>query len=85
MQNFAEIAQTFLENGAAIQIQSGRELESVMMDLLGDPVKRARLGAAARALVEANRGARGRSLAAIAQLLPPASATGVVTPFRRVH
>jgi 3-deoxy-D-manno-octulosonic-acid transferase len=85
MQNFAEIAQTFLENGAAIQIQSGRELETVMMDLLGDPVKRASLGAAARALVEANRGARGRSLAAIAQLLPRASAQGVVTPFRRVH
>src|SRR5688500_18902845 len=85
MQNFAEIAQTFLENGAAIQIQSARELETVMLDLLGDPVKRASLGAAARALVEANRGARGRSLAAIAQILPPPSPQGVVTPFRRVH
>ncbi len=85
MQNFAEIAQAFLENGAAIQIQSGRELETVMRELLGDPVKRARLGAAARALVEANRGARARSLAAIAQLLPPAGGQGVVRPFRRVH
>jgi 3-deoxy-D-manno-octulosonic-acid transferase len=85
MQNFAEIAQTFLDNGAAIQIQSGRDLEAVMLELLGDPVKRARLGAASRALVEANRGARGRSLAAIAQLLPPASGQGVVRPFRRVH
>jgi 3-deoxy-D-manno-octulosonic-acid transferase len=85
MQNFAEIAQAFLENGAAIQIQSGRELEAVMRDLLSDPVTRARLGAAARALVEANRGARGRSLAAIAQLLPSASGQGVVRPFRRVH
>jgi 3-deoxy-D-manno-octulosonic-acid transferase len=82
MQNFAEIARTFLENGAAIQVQSGRELERVVRELLGDPVTRARLGAAARALVEANRGARTRSLAAIAQLLPPA---GVVRPFRRVH
>jgi 3-deoxy-D-manno-octulosonic-acid transferase len=85
MQNFAEIAQTFLENGAAIQIQSGRELEAAMLGLLGDPVKRARLGAAARALVEANRGARARSLASIAQLLPPDSGQGVVRPFRRVH
>ncbi len=85
MQNFAEIAQAFLENGAAIQIQSGRELERVMRELLGDPVTRARLGAAARALVEANRGARARSLAAIAQLLPPAGGHGVVRPFRRVH
>ena len=41
------------------------------MEQLGDPVRRASLGAAARALVEANRGARGRSLEAIAQLLPP--------------
>ena len=85
MQNFAEIAQTFLDNGAAIQIQSGRELEAAMLELLGDPVKRARLGAAARALVEANRGARGRSLAAIAQLLAPVSGQSVVRPFRRVH
>jgi 3-deoxy-D-manno-octulosonic-acid transferase len=84
MQNFAEIARTFLENGAAIQVQSGRELERVVLGLLGDPVTRARLGAAARALVEANRGARARSLAAIAQLLPPAG-QGVVRPFRRVH
>jgi 3-deoxy-D-manno-octulosonic-acid transferase len=85
MQNFAEIAQAFLENGAAIQIQSGRELERVMRELLGDPVTRARLGAAARALVEANRGARARSLSAIAQLLPPAGGQSVVRPFRRVH
>ena len=85
MQNFAEIAQTFLENGAAIQIQSARELETAMLELLGDPVKRARLGAAARALVEANRGARARSLAAIAQLLPSAGGQGVVRPVRRVH
>jgi 3-deoxy-D-manno-octulosonic-acid transferase len=82
MQNFAEIARTFLENGAAIQVQSGRELERVVRELLGDPVTRARLGAAARALVEANRGARTRSLAAIAQLLAPVA---VVRPFRRVH
>jgi 3-deoxy-D-manno-octulosonic-acid transferase len=84
MQNFAEIAQTFLENGAAIQVHAGRELESVLLDLLGDPVRRASLGAAARALVEANRGARTKSLAAIAQVLPPDNPSSVVRPFRRV-
>jgi 3-deoxy-D-manno-octulosonic-acid transferase len=83
MQNFAEIARTFLDNAAAIQVRSGRELESTLLELLGDPVRRASLGAAARALVEANRGARAKSLAAIAQLLPPES-TGVVRPFRIV-
>ena len=43
-----------------------RELEHALLGLLADPVARARLGAAARALVEANRGARGKTLAAIA-------------------
>jgi 3-deoxy-D-manno-octulosonic-acid transferase len=84
MQNFTEIARTFLDNGAAIQVRNGRELEPALVDLLGDPVRRARLGAAARALVEANRGARTKTLAAIAQLLPPDDPANVVRPFRRV-
>jgi 3-deoxy-D-manno-octulosonic-acid transferase len=84
MQNFAEIARTFLDNGAAVQVRTGRELESVLLELLGDPVRRAGLGAAARALVEANRGARTKTLAAIAQLLPPDNPSSVVRPFRRL-
>ncbi len=53
-------------------------------DLAHDP--RARLGAAARALVESNRGARERSLRAIAELLPAGrSDRGVVRPFRPAH
>ena len=56
----------------------------MLLDLLGDPVRRASLGAAARALVEANRGARTKSLGAIAQLLPPDDPGNVVRPFRRV-
>ena len=84
MQNFAEIARTFLDNAAAVQVRTGRELDSALLELLGDPVRRARLGAAARALVEANRGARTKTLAAIAQLLPPDDPANVVRPFRRV-
>jgi 3-deoxy-D-manno-octulosonic-acid transferase len=84
MQNFAEIARTFVENDAAVQIRSGRELEAALLGLLTDPVRRARLGAAARALVEANRGARGKTMAAIARVLPPQDA-GNVRPFRVVH
>jgi 3-deoxy-D-manno-octulosonic-acid transferase len=84
MHNFTEIARTFLENGAAVQVRTGRELEPVLVDLLGDPVRRATLGAGARALVEANRGARNRTLAAIAQLLPPDNPADVVRPFRRL-
>jgi 3-deoxy-D-manno-octulosonic-acid transferase len=84
MHNFAEIARTFLDNGAAVQVRSGRELESTLLELLGDPVRRASLGAAARALVEANRGARGKTLAALAELLPR-EGSGNVRPFRIVH
>jgi 3-deoxy-D-manno-octulosonic-acid transferase len=83
MENFAEIAETFVGNGAAVQVQSAAELEEVLLNLLTDPVRRARLGAAARALVEANRGAKDKTLALIAELLPVPSA--VVRPFRVVH
>jgi 3-deoxy-D-manno-octulosonic-acid transferase len=81
MQNFAEIAQAFVDNGASIQLRSKRDLETVLLELLSDPVRRASLGAAARALVEANRGARAKSLSVIAQVLP-SNSTGVVVPFR---
>ena len=81
MHNFTEIARTFLDNGASIQVRSPRELETVLLELLSDPVRRASLGAAARALVEANRGARTRSLSAIAQVFP-SDAIGTVVPFR---
>jgi 3-deoxy-D-manno-octulosonic-acid transferase len=85
MQNFREIAEAFVRNGAAIQVQSDRELDEAMLGLVRDPVHRARLGAAARALVEANRGAKDKTLAVIAELLPPVGSGGVVRPFRRVH
>jgi 3-deoxy-D-manno-octulosonic-acid transferase len=85
MQNFKEIADTFIASGAAVQVHSDRELEEALPALASDPARRAGLGAAARALVEANRGAKEKTLAAIAELLPPAGAGGVVRPFRRVH
>jgi 3-deoxy-D-manno-octulosonic-acid transferase len=84
MQNFAEIAEAFLNNQAALEIRDAAELAEVFVRLVGDAVERARLGAAARALVEANRGAKPRTLDAIAQLLPPPGGRGVVRPFRRV-
>ena len=83
MQNFAEIAGAFLKNQAAVQVADGADLTSALVRLIGDPVERARLGAAARALVEANRGAKPRTLEAIAALLPPPGSRGVVRPFRR--
>jgi 3-deoxy-D-manno-octulosonic-acid transferase len=87
MENFNEIAETFLTNRAAIQVHTPRELESTIVALMGDPVRRARLGAAARALVDANRGATDRTLEVIADLLPPPQRgrTATLHPFRLVH
>ena len=86
MQNFEEIADAFLAHGAALQVHNARDLEDALLALLTDPVRRARLGAAARALVESNRGAKDKSLAVIGQLLPVRGASmGVVRPFRLVN
>jgi 3-deoxy-D-manno-octulosonic-acid transferase len=85
MQNFQEIADAFIANGAAVQVQSERGLEEALLRLVADPVRRARLGAAARALVEANRGAKNKTLAVIAELMPPPDSAAVVRPFRLVH
>ncbi len=86
MQNFAEIAQTFLQNGAAVQVPNDAGLDRVLVELMGDPVTRARLGAAAKALMEANRGARQRTIAAVTEVLRPDDGTrGAVIPFRVVH
>ena len=73
MENFSELAELFLTNRAACQIRSADALEPALSTLLGDPVQRAALGAAGRALVAANRGATDRSLAVMAALLPPAA------------
>ncbi len=85
MQNFQEIADAFIANGAAVQVHSARDLEDALLALVTDPVRRARLGAAARALVEANRGAREKTLAVISDLISPADGGGVVRPFRLVQ
>jgi 3-deoxy-D-manno-octulosonic-acid transferase len=82
MTNFAEIAEMFLASGAAVQVHSEHELEETLITLMGDSVRRAGLGAAARALVDANRGASDRTLDILLRLLPRPA---VVRPFRRVH
>jgi 3-deoxy-D-manno-octulosonic-acid transferase len=87
MDNFAEIASAFVINGAAIQVRGDRELEDTLRSLMTDPVRRARLGAAARALVEANRGAKDKSLQVLSELLPQDPTTSYpanVRPFRPI-
>ena len=81
MSNFAEIAAQFLEKAAAIQVTSPHDLEGTLVRLLADPVEQASLGAAARALVEANRGARARHLSVLAEVLPP-DGSGAIADVR---
>ena len=83
MHNFAEISAEFLRGSAAVQVSSTRELGECLVDLVGDGVRRASLGAAARAIVEGNRGAKARTMAVITALLPPRDAgrRGVVMRF----
>jgi 3-deoxy-D-manno-octulosonic-acid transferase len=84
MENFAEIADAFVSNAAGVQLAGEEQIDETFMSLISDPVRRARLGAAARALVEANRGAKEKSVTVLADLLPretrqyPAN----VRPFR---
>ena len=83
MQNFAEIAAAFVVNDAGVQVHSEAAAEDAVLSLMSDPVRRAKLGAAARALVEANRGAKARTLDALDALLPPPRELPAnVRPFR---
>jgi 3-deoxy-D-manno-octulosonic-acid transferase len=87
MSNFAEIAHAFVANAAGVQVKNERELADVLVALMTDPVRRARLGAAARALVEANRGAKDKSMAVLTGLLPPDNTMTYpsnVRPFRPI-
>ncbi len=84
MQNFAEIAAALVANGAGVKLDGEGAFEDEVLGLMSDPVRRARLGAAARALVEANRGAKEKTLAVLDVLLPPARSVypSNVRPFR---
>jgi 3-deoxy-D-manno-octulosonic-acid transferase len=84
MQNFSEIATAVVANGAGVQVDGEGALEAEVLALMTDPVRRARLGAAARALVEANHGAKEKTLEVIDGLLPPLRTAypANVRPFR---
>ncbi len=71
MSNFAEIARAFVDGAAAVQVSSPAGLTEAWTRLVQDADARARLGAAARAIVESNRGATPRTLSAVSALLPP--------------
>jgi len=69
MNNFREMAGQFLSAGAAVQVGTGEALGHAWMKLLENAELRERMGAAARALVERNRGATERAMERLAPLV----------------
>ncbi|MGB7283412.1 MAG: 3-deoxy-D-manno-octulosonic acid transferase [Candidatus Acidiferrum sp.] len=67
MENFAEIAARFTEAGAAVQVESPEDAGVAWIEFLRDPERAARMGEAARNLVESSRGATDRAVAEIAR------------------
>jgi 3-deoxy-D-manno-octulosonic-acid transferase len=66
MENFKEMADQFLDAHAGVQVTSGPGLGKVWIQLIEDNAMRQRMGSAARAISERNRGATERSLDHIA-------------------
>lgn len=62
MENFRDIARLFLESGAALQVEDSGKLGRSILDLLDDPSRAKRLGEAARAVLDRERGATERVL-----------------------
>jgi len=74
MENFAEIARKFLAEGAAVQVRNASELEDSLVDLVANKERCDVMGAAARQVLDANRGATQRTLAVIREVFPPFTA-----------
>jgi 3-deoxy-D-manno-octulosonic-acid transferase len=69
MNNFREMAAKFLNAHAAVQVNTPEELGAAWIGLLKDDMRAMRMGAAARDLVDRNRGATARVLARIEQIV----------------
>lgn len=57
MQNFTEVARTFIAKNAAVQIRDAKALEKTISDLLADESRRAELGRNALEVIAKNQGA----------------------------
>ena len=69
MSNFREIAATFLQNDAAVEVRSPEALVEFVQRMFDDPAARRELGDRARRTVEENRGAAMRTAERIVELL----------------
>ena len=69
MQNFAEVARSFLQQDGAVQVRDAAELEKALGDLLVNEARRAELGRNALKVVHENLGAIERTVDMIAERL----------------
>ena len=69
MHNFQEIATVFTDAGAARQVGDADELLESLKQLLTSPEERAELGARAAQVVEDHRGAAGRTIALVKEVI----------------
>jgi 3-deoxy-D-manno-octulosonic-acid transferase len=73
MENFAEIAARFTAAGAAVQVESPEDAGVAWIEFLRNPERAARMGEAARNLVESSRGATDRAVSEIARQIDGAA------------
>ncbi len=69
MENFAAVSEMLGGAGALVRLDGPARLESCLLELLQDPERRRRMGAAGMRVVADNRGASARLLALISQRL----------------
>ena len=62
MGNFRDVVRIFLTGEGALQVRDEADLERSLAELLADPARRERLGAAAQRIVRANQGAVARTV-----------------------
>jgi 3-deoxy-D-manno-octulosonic-acid transferase len=76
MWNFRDIAQLFLQAGAALQVRDAQELSRAVLELLGNAARRRELGQAAKQVLEHHAGATERVLEHMKEWL----GAGIPTP-----
>jgi 3-deoxy-D-manno-octulosonic-acid transferase len=69
MRNFSDVATLFVEGNAAVQVQDRDELESVLRDWIENPDRARELSENTTRVIEDNRGASERTVAALKELL----------------
>ena len=69
MQNFAEVARSFVQQNGAVQVRDAAELEKALGELLADEARREQLGRNALKVVHENLGAIDRTVDMIVERL----------------